>query len=292
MKELEKEKMLDLLIVKATFGLSEQEAKELKELEREFPELKNELSESSQSFELTAAAISMANLNASESLPSHLQTKILADAEQFFASAKTESSGSEASETTEEEYQKTFAFEPKRPGWSWLGWTVAALACIALAINLWTTRLQKPTEIVGTNPTPTVTPLTPELTLTQKREQLLASAADKIQTNWAEAKPSGNEISGDVVWSSQKQEGYIRFRGLPVNDPNKETYQLWIVDENQDEKTPVDGGVFDVNERGEVIIPINAKLKVQKPKMFAVTVEKPGGVVVSKLGKVVAIAKV
>jgi hypothetical protein len=54
----------------------------------------------------------------------------------------------------------------------------------------------------------------------------------------------------------------------------------------------VDGGVFDVPQNGEVIIPIDAKIKVQKPTLFAVTAEKPGGVVVSKQEKVLAIAKV
>jgi anti-sigma-K factor RskA len=82
----------------------------------------------------------------------------------------------------------------------------------------------------------------------------------------------------------------VRFRNLPVNDKTKETYQLWIFDENQ--KQPIDGGVFDANEAGEIIIPIDAKLKVQKPKMFAVTAEKPGGVVVSPLEKVMAVAKI
>jgi hypothetical protein len=44
----------------------------------------------------------------------------------------------------------------------------------------------------------------------------------------------------------------------------------------------VDGGVFDVPANaGEVIIPIRAALMVRKPAAFAVTLEKPGGVVVS-----------
>jgi anti-sigma-K factor RskA len=98
--------------------------------------------------------------------------------------------------------------------------------------------------------------------------------------------------AGDVVWSDSQKVGYMRFRGLPPNDPNRETYQLWIFDESQDDKTPIDGGVFDVNSDGEVIIPIDAKLSPQNVKMFAVTVEKPGGVVVSKREKIAALAKV
>jgi hypothetical protein len=84
----------------------------------------------------------------------------------------------------------------------------------------------------------------------------------------------------------------MRFRGLPVNDVQKETYQLWIFDKTQDKATPIDGGTFDVTSDGEVVVPINAKLKAQEPVMFAVTVEKPGGVVVSKREKIVALAKV
>jgi anti-sigma-K factor RskA len=71
-----------------------------------------------------------------------------------------------------------------------------------------------------------------------------------------------------------------------------ETYQLWIVDKTRDEKTPVSGGVFDMNALGEVIIPIDAQLKINEPKVFAVTKEKAGGVVVSKPDRIVAVAKV
>lgn len=271
-----KEKMLELLADQAAFGLSEQEAVEVKMLLKEFPEWEND-----NSFELTAAAISLANLDTSEPMPAHLRTKILADSEKYFASQE------KAEE--KEEYQKTFSFEPKRSIFDWLGWAFAGLFLAVLAINIWTTRNQN--QPIVQNPPNIQTP-TPELTAKQKFEQILASA-NKIQAEWTQPKPDEtNPLSGDIVWDNAKQEGYMRFRGLPVNDANKETYQLWIFDENQDEKTPIDGGVFDVNEKGEVIIPINAKLKVKNPKMFAVTVEKPGGVVVSKREKIVALAKV
>ncbi len=293
MTEKEEQRMLELLADQATCGLGEEEALELKRYLKQFPELEDD-----NSFELTAAAIGLAFSDISEPLPENLRKRISIDAEQFFDSKEKarKFSGSEsksedtAGSFTPQNMGSKVVYETKRPFWQWLGWAFAGVACIALAINLWTTRFQKPTEIVQ-DPKTIQTP-TPELSTAQKREQFLSSAADKIQTNWTEAKPSGNEISGDVVWSNTKQEGYLRFRGLPVNDPNKETYQLWIVDEEQDEKTPIDGGIFDVNEKGEIIVPINAKLKVKKPKLFALTIEKPGGVVVSKQGKVVAIAKV
>ena len=85
----------------------------------------------------------------------------------------------------------------------------------------------------------------------------------------------------------------MTFRALAANDPAKNQYQLWIFDGGRDERYPVDGGVFDVGaSQGEVVIPISAKVRVHDPKMFAVTVEKPGGVVVSKRERVVVAAKV
>lgn len=276
MNELEKERMLDLLIARAAGELSAEEAQELSELEAQFPELKDD-----NSFEFAAAAFSIANLDASEPMPADLQTKILADADKYFASEKV----SEPVETETEEFQKTFVFEPKRSVWQWLGWAVAALACVVLAVNIWTTRLNPTIERVYVRETPTPTP-----SANQQLEQLLASA-DVVKANLANPK-NPNEVVGDVVWSDSQQKGFVRLRGVPVNDKTKEQYQLWIVAENQNAKTPVDGGVFDVNADGEVIIPIDAKVKVQKPAAFAVTAEKPGGVVVSSQGKVMAIGKV
>jgi anti-sigma-K factor RskA len=99
-------------------------------------------------------------------------------------------------------------------------------------------------------------------------------------------------VAGDVVWSDAKQEGYMRFTNLPKNDASVSTYQLWIFDETQSDKTPIDGGTFDVNADGEVIIPIDAKLKARGAKAFAITVEKPGGVVVSDRKKIPTLAPV
>jgi anti-sigma-K factor RskA len=122
---------------------------------------------------------------------------------------------------------------------------------------------------------------------------MIRSSVEMVRADWA----AGNvkdmkQVSGDVVWSDEKQAGYMRLRGLPANDGTKETYQLWIFDKTQDKTTPIDGGTFDVPEDGEIIIPINAKLKADDPEMFAITIEKPGGVVVSKREKIAALAKV
>lgn len=292
MNEENKEKLLNLLADQALFGLSDEETAELENLKQEFPEFQNE-----NSFEFTAAAINLSSLEVNDPLPAHLQTRILNDAEEFFAPAEK----TQKSFNTEPEkavslkaapVTVSYENESKIPWWSWLGWGVAALAAIALAVNLWQTRVQPQNEEIAKTPATVQTPK-PEFSAEQKRQQMLASANDMMQASWTSPDPKNpKQISGDVVWSNSEQKGYIRFRGLPVNDPNKETYQLWIFDENQSDKYPIDGGVFNVSENGEIVMPIDAKINVKNPKMFAVTMEKPGGVVVSDRQKLVVIAKV
>ncbi|MFO0936398.1 MAG: anti-sigma factor [Gemmataceae bacterium] len=120
-----------------------------------------------------------------------------------------------------------------------------------------------------------------EKSVAQQRNDLLVRSGDAIQLAWSDGPTPIAGARGDVVWSGREQRGYMRFQGLKVNDPNVEQYQLWIFDRNQDEKTPIDGGVFNVANDGEVVIPIHASLNVREPYLFAITIEKPGGVVVS-----------
>ncbi|MFM8633793.1 MAG: anti-sigma factor domain-containing protein, partial [Planctomycetia bacterium] len=97
---------------------------------------------------------------------------------------------------------------------------------------------------------------------------------------------------GDVVWSPSRQRGFMRIRGLAANDPGKEQYQLWIFDAERNADYPVDGGVFNVTADGEVVVPIDPRLPVGRATLFAVTVEKPGGVVVSTRERVPLLAAV
>ena len=55
----------------------------------------------------------------------------------------------------------------------------------------------------------------------------------------------------------------------------------------------MDGGVFDVPAgRDEVLVPVHPTLTVSRAVAFAVTVEQPGGAVVSDRAKLVALAHV
>ena len=157
-----------------------------------------------------------------------------------------------------------------------LPWAVAAV-CLALALyTAVVPRWQRPGDP----------------NFSRSRAALISSAPDVIERPWSAGPPPIAGAEGDVTWSPLRQEGYMRFRGLPVNDPAKEQYQLWIFDRNQDEKTPVDGGVFDISATGEAVIPIHPKLKVKEAYLFAVTIEKPGGVVVSSRERLPLLAAV
>lgn len=158
---------------------------------------------------------------------------------------------------------------------------VAAAACIALAAGavLWARR-QPPRIVIPAKPSPA-----------EARATLLAEARDLARIAWtATSDEAARGAEGDVVWSTSKQQGFMRFVGLAPNDPAKTQYQLWIFDGDRDQAYPVDGGVFDVSSTGEVIVPISARIPVGKPVLFAVTVEPPGGVVVSKRERIVVTA--
>ena len=181
------------------------------------------------------------------------------------------------------------------------GW-VAAAACLLLAIGAFA--LRSAPGPIATLPVPTVPSTAPSATPTPPtvvasiptpaalREQLLA-AEGTTRAEWASTKdPAGKSTTGEVVWNKDQQKGVMRFRGLAKNDPTRAQYQLWIFDKTRDEKYPVDGGVFDVDsETGDVLVAIHAAVAVSAPSLFAVTLERPGGVVVSKRERLVVTAK-
>jgi hypothetical protein len=120
------------------------------------------------------------------------------------------------------------------------------------------------------------------------RSRMLATAGVGHWT-WGAA---SEMTSGDVVWDSRSQRGFLRLHGFVPNDPARAQYQLWIFDAARDDRYPVDGGVFDVPPgRDEVIVPMHPTLPVSRAVAFAITVEQPGGVVVSGREKIVALAQ-
>lgn len=145
----------------------------------------------------------------------------------------------------------------------------AIAALLLIAVGGWWSALSKPAS-----PAASLTPL-------EQLALLESQSSDLVRAEWASSVDGYSATRGGVVWSDAEQAGFMRLSGLPANDPSVAQYQLWIVDPGRDTK-PVDGGVFDVlSDREEAIVRIDAKLRVEKPSVFAITLEKPGGVVVS-----------
>lgn len=275
MNEQTEERLLDLLCKQVSEGLTADEQTELAQLEQNVVSTVDQYS-----LEMTAAAIAAASVSRDERLPDHLKAGILARADGHFAE-RNRSNVPVVQEAAKVE-------KASLPFWGWLGWAAAALASIALVLNVYQNSGKVDQQAVNQTPTPTPATLSPD----QSRERLIASAPDMVTADWGAGNVKGLDLAGDIVWSDTKQEGYMRFRNLPKNDTSQYTYQLWIFDETQDEKTPIDGGVFDVDADGEVVVPIDAKLRARGPKAFALTMEKPGGVMVSKRDRVVGLAAV
>lgn len=262
------DRLLELLADRAVQGLSAPEAAELDRLLRELPGAEAEI----EAIELAAAAADLAMMGEHPvaAIPPQLRAKLEKQAASWVESQRP--SG----------YSPVIAgsIRPAASGGlgRMAGW-LAAAACLALAAVAWFGR-------VGPGIPPTPDPAS-------ARSALLASAADAMRVPWiAAGELEGRTIGGDVVWSTAKQQGFMTFSGLPANDPTKEQYQLWIFDPAQSDKTPIDGGVFDVaSTGGTVVVPIDPKLRVTDAVLFAITVEKPGGVVVSDRSRLILIAK-
>jgi len=126
----------------------------------------------------------------------------------------------------------------------------------------------------------------------ERLQSLLASNAEVIRADWqAGGALKDGAVSGELVWSNQRQKGFMVLGNVPANDPQESQYQLWIFDAER-EQYPVNGGVFNVPaDEGSPVIPIDPDVRVNKPTLFAVTREPPGGVVVSDQERIVLTAE-
>jgi len=273
----------ELLVQRALGGLSEAESEALRALG----------GADDDSYDRATAALETA-LAHDEPVPAGLREKLLASAQR--AAAIRPVTG-EAAQGVRAAAGGTGPATPGAGRAAWPAW-LAAAAGILIAIGAWAWAASRPPVVIReTVPAPsTVTsisrPAPPApLPAVEARKHLLAEAPDARTVEWKPTKdPGGQGAGGDVVWSSAQQKGYMRFVGLAPNDATQAQYQLWIFDKSRDAKYPVDGGVFDVGSSGEVVVAIAPKLHVDEPTLFAITIEKPGGVVVSKREHIVVVA--
>ncbi len=274
-KELDR--ILDLLIARALGQLDDGEADELElRLAGVDADTRDRLEtqvETTLAATGNASALAEAEAGAGAPPPDALLARLEADADRFFgAGSGTVTDLGEArarrqsgSSADRPEQERTARPPMARGLAAWSGWAAAAV----LALVVW---------VGQPGPEPLIVPPS----ATEARAALLSEPGTETlawsPSTWADFE----RVQGDVSWNDARQEGYLRLVGMPANDPGNAQYQLWIVDPERDER-PVDGGVFDIPPGAEeVIVPIRATLAVDRPAAFAITREKPGGVVVSE----------
>jgi len=246
------ERLQELLADRALVGLTSREELELARLQVETGTPDDE------SYELAVAALELGLAGELEPPPAALRVQLAAAARDFAALA---------ARGPVPTGPRTAAPRAPARGLVLSGWLAAAAASL-VALFAWTARDRSPDPA-------------------RERAALLART-ETLRREWTPTEQAAG-ASGDVAWSQELQQGVLRIRGLAPNDPAREQYQLWIFDASREH--PVDGGVFDVTG-GEILVPIDAKLPVGTPTLFAVTVEKPGGVVVSDRQRIVLTAGV
>jgi hypothetical protein len=257
----------ELLLLRALYGLDVKESAELAELG----------ADADDSFDLAAAAVDLlAADHVEQPMPAGLFERII------------ETATSPAAVV--DRPLPPISVRPKRRQFSGQLGFYAAAACLCVAIFA-LIYARRPVPVPAPRIVYVQPPPAPAETASQARNRLLRDSGDAIVLPWkATADAAARGASGDVVWSASAQRGYMRFVSVAPNDARRIQYQLWIFDKARDARYPVDGGVFDVSSSGEVIVPITARLKVEKPVLFAVTVERAGGVVVSKRERILVTA--
>jgi hypothetical protein len=252
------DKVSELLADQALEGLTPEQELELESL------LASEGVIRDMSFSVAAAALELSMLTPREfqPCPEHVQAR-LERAGQRWAQATAavmrapEHSADPLPEAARQATRLVFKAGP------WL----AAAACLTLAAVAWWPNRPEQDLMQMVNADPTSTALT--------------------FNEWDNPEVPG--VRGECVWCERSQTGYLRFANLPANDPAKEQYQLWIIDERGMGQR-ISGAVFDAAEEGETVVAIKPGIPVRDAKAFAVTIEAPGGTWVSDMSRRVVIA--
>lgn len=152
----------------------------------------------------------------------------------------------------------------------WLPWA-AVLVAGGLAILLWVQK-EEATGLAELQ-MQKIEALTSEVTILREKREL-----DRLKIVAMQSEQSADYF-GAAVWDAGAEEGILKVAQIPKLDPDKD-YQLWIVDPAYE--TPVDGGVFQVDQNGAATIVFKPRQTVEKATAFAVSLERKGGVPVAE----------
>lgn len=306
----EDHRLYDLMATRAVEGLAPDEEAELARYTAEHPEVDPD------AFDRTAASMALVGLRV-EPLPAHLRSRAEADAAAWMAKAAeagdatragTEAGSGTGTRTGSESGSVVQLPVRNTRSTAWGGWLAAAAALVVAVVGwLQVDQLADDRAALAARQAAlegSVARLEQDL---DRREQVLADLIepapealmaqleerpDTLALPWSATEdPSAAGAGGEVIWNAAEQAGVMRFSGLQANDPSAWQYQLWIFDAERDDRFPVDGGVFDVGPDGETLVPIRASLPVGQAVLFAITVERPGGVVVSSRERIALVAQ-
>jgi anti-sigma-K factor RskA len=162
----------------------------------------------------------------------------------------------------------------------WLSWSATCLIALCLLLSVQNSTMKK-----------TLTAQAQEITSLNLLAQSLQAATNNLQQAVLALQETNrlagmkiamlNSLLSDApkavavsLWDNSKQEGVFVVENLkPL--PADRDYQLWVLDNGT---TPVDAGVFRVDENGGVRVDFKAKQTIKVPAKFAVTEEVRGGV--------------
>ncbi|MCA9280174.1 MAG: anti-sigma factor [Phycisphaeraceae bacterium] len=264
------ERVVDLQIDQAVGCIAENDLRELNHLLLQYPQLRTE------EYEYAASAVERALTKDDEieELPDQFSASMVDVLESFSVSGRDENQIEESPLRLHGDLRQSAS--TTRSMSSFIGW-LAAAACLAIAAMLWFTR-----------PMPVPPPVIQ--TASEQLQQFVESAPDLAEADWGDwDDPEIKGVTGKVYWSESQQSGFMQFAHLTPNNPTKEQYQLWIIDERGLE-TRVSGAIFDTDADGSAIVQIEPSIAIRNAALFAITIEQPGGVWVSDMSRRVVIA--
>ncbi len=284
--------ILDLIIERATYGLSLSDQDNLDRLIQSSPDPAAVLKESLQ-LELSIAALELSQQKNTPSPEGSISPALQAQI-RLQATESIETCGASGNPLHDLILSKaTPRSEPltdvrpisrRRPLKEIFVWTVAAVSLLTLALFI----RQSPDVDHILTKRPTIEEFEPSIDLVQDilptdeqmKRFLSSTPEDLLSLSWTPV--DSKNVTGNVFWSDQRQTGFMTFQGLEINNPLEKQYQVWIYDTDTKAPEPVTGGVFDVSKTGHHVVPIAPVSPVKKAVQFAITAEQPGGVKVSQ----------
>ncbi|MFO0888097.1 MAG: anti-sigma factor [Isosphaeraceae bacterium] len=279
---LSSERLSELLAGEVLGDLSDEERAELDRLRESVPEEAGR--QEAWTLELAAGALELGlDPPRVAPLPVHLKDRIHAGAVGHFG-------GPRLREALPSEVRPHRRRAAGRRLSAWGGWFAAAAAGLAAFWLWWYPRgfEREPAPRPPIPPTPAPVARTSE-TPEEDLERLLASV--KPLPLKATDHPLAVGASGSLVWDPGRRKGYLKLTGLAEVRPAQGVYQLWIFDRRRDSRYPVLGSTFTIDDaKRPSVVPIRPELEVSEPVQYAITLEPPGGVVVSDRRRVLLVA--